>query len=51
MAIIEKGESAMPALTKFLNADDRSAQSAAAEIIAEIKRREDEENSKTNAEK
>lgn len=38
LAILKKGELAMPALTKFLTADDRSAQSAAAEIIAEIKK-------------
>jgi HEAT repeat protein len=38
IAIVKKGESAMPALTKFLTAQDRAAQGAAADIIAEIKK-------------
>ena len=44
-AIIESGESAMPALTKFLTtSQEKSVQSSAAEIIAEIKKREESEN-------
>lgn len=39
-AIVKSGESAMPALTKILTAQDKSAQSSAAEIIAEIKKNE-----------
>ncbi|MGA2874138.1 MAG: hypothetical protein ABSE82_01255 [Nitrososphaerales archaeon] len=37
-AIIANGESSVPALTKFLAVQDKSAQSAAAEIIALIKK-------------
>lgn len=39
-AIVNKGEAAMPALTKFLSAQDRSVQANAADIIAEIKKSE-----------
>ena len=43
-AIVRNGESSMSALTKFLAAQDKSAQSSAAEIIAEIKKNEEAEN-------
>ena len=41
-AIVRNGESSVSALTKFLTAQDKSAQSAAAEIIAEIKKHEED---------
>jgi HEAT repeat protein len=39
-AIVRKGESAMPALTKYLTAMDRVVQANAADVIAEIKKSE-----------